>query len=102
MPMFNDVLYFPIITIVEDELGQTESIEHYTRMVFCDEKGVPQSEFFSAGQSGIKAAKKLIINTMDYQDELKLKFKDKVYVVYRTYPRDDEKTELYCEVKVGG
>lgn len=101
MLMFNEILYFPIVTVIEDELGQQIRTEDYSRMVFCDEKGVAQSEFFSAGQSGIKAARKLIVNSGDYQEETKLKYKDKVYNIYRTFITEDEKTELYCEIKVG-
>ncbi|MBP0803712.1 phage head-tail adapter protein, partial [Bacillus anthracis] len=34
-------------------------------------------------------------------DERKVKYRDKEYSIYRTYERDDEKIELYCEVKAG-
>ena len=32
----------------------------------------------------------------------KVKYRDKKYNIYRSYERNDEKIELYCEVKVGG
>ena len=102
MLMFNEILFFPVVTVIEDELGQQIRTEDYSRMVFCDEKSIAQNEFFSAGQSGIKAARKLIVNSGDYQEEVKLKYKDKIYNIYRTYTTEDEKTELYCEFKVGG
>jgi SPP1 family predicted phage head-tail adaptor len=100
--MGNDILFFPIVTIVEDDLGQVEEIEEFIRQVFCEKKSVPQSEFFAAGQSGIKASVVLIVNIFDYQDETKVKYRDKVYHVYRTYERSDENIELYCAVKAGG
>lgn len=97
----NDILFFPAITTVKDELGQVEEIRDFTRQVFCKKKSVPQSEFFQAGQSGIKSACVLIVYVLDYQEEQKVKYREKEYSIYRTYERDDEKIELYCEVKAG-
>ncbi|MEH6975904.1 MULTISPECIES: phage head closure protein [Bacillus] len=98
----NDILLFPVVTTIEDELGQKEEIETFSRQVFCKKKSVPQSEFFQAGQSGIKASCALIVHLLDYQEETKVKYGEKTYSIYRTYERDDEKVELYCEVKAGG
>ncbi|OLN21903.1 phage head-tail adapter protein [Domibacillus antri] len=98
----NDITFFPIVTTIEDELGQETATEVFSRQVFCEKKSVPQSEFFQAGQSGIKAFVVLIVYTMDYQEETKVKYRDKEYSIYRTYERPDEKIELYCEVKAGG
>lgn len=98
----NDILDFPIVTVVEDELGQKEETETFSRQVFCEKKSVPQSEFFQAGQNDIKASCVLIVHVLDYQDERKVQYKEKEYSIYRTYERDDEKIELYCEVVAGG
>ncbi|PGN26272.1 phage head closure protein [Bacillus thuringiensis] len=98
----NDILLFPIVTVVEDELGQKEGIKTFSRQVFCEKRSIPQSEFFQAGQSGIKASCILIVHLLDYQEETSVKYGEKTYSVYRTYERDDEKVELYCEVKAGG
>jgi SPP1 family predicted phage head-tail adaptor len=98
----NDILLFPTITTVEDELGQIEEIEDYNRQVFCEKKSIPQNEYFQAGLNGIKASAILIVPVFDYQEEVKLKYKEKEYTIYRTYERDDERIELYCEVRIGG
>ncbi len=98
----NDILLFPAVTTTKDELGQVEETETYSRQVFCQNKSIPQSEFFQAGQSNIKASRVLIVHILDYQEERKVKYREKEYSIYRTYERDDEKIELYCEVKVGG
>lgn len=98
----NDVLYFPIVEPTKDELGQIEENEKYLRMTFCQRKSVPQSEFFNAGQSGIKAECVLVVNTLDYQNEKKVKYKNEIYDIYREYTRSDERTELYCMVKANG
>lgn len=100
--MLNDILLFPFTQTSKDELGQIHEHEDYKRTVFCQKKSVPQSEFFNAGQNGIKAEVVLIVNTLDYREEKKVKFKDKVYDIYRTYERADERIELYCMVKANG
>ena len=98
----NEILHFPIVTVTEDELGQKEEIKTFNRQVFCKKKSVPQSEFFQAGQSDIKASCIVIVHILDYQEEREVKYREKEYSIYRTYERDDEKIELYCEVVVGG
>jgi SPP1 family predicted phage head-tail adaptor len=98
----NDIAHFPIINSVQDDLGQAEDTEEFTRLVFCEKKSVPQSEFFQAGQSGIKASCVLVINLFDYQEETKVKYHEKIYHIYRTFERQDERIELYCEVRAGG
>lgn len=97
----NDILFFPITTTTVDELDQINEITEYTRQVFCEKKSIPQNEFFQAGTSGIKASYVLIVNIFDYQNETKVKYREKVYSIYRTYERNDERIELYCEVKAG-
>lgn len=98
----HDICFFPVIETVVDNLNQKEEVESYSRQVFCEKKSVPQSEFFAAGQSGIKPSAVLIVHTFDYQEEVKVKYKTKTYQIYRTFERDDEKIELYCEVRAGG
>ncbi|HDR7363142.1 TPA: phage head closure protein [Bacillus toyonensis] len=98
----NDILVFPVVTTTKDELGQVEVSEDFTRQVFCEKKSVSQNEFFQAGQNGFKPKCVLIVYTLDYQEEQKVKYREKEHSIYRTYERDDEKIELYCEVKTGG
>lgn len=98
----NDILFFPVVTTITDELGQEIATDNFARKVFCEKKSIPQSEFFQAGQSGIKAANCLIVYQMDYHEEVKLKYKEKIYSIYRAYERPDERIELYCEVRAGG
>lgn len=97
----NDILFFPIVTTIEDELGQRREVETYTNQVFCEKRPIAQTEFFSAGQSGIKPSRLLVVSIFDYSNQEKLKYDGKVYSVYRIYERPDEKVELYCEVRSG-
>lgn len=102
MIIMNDLLYFPRITVEEAPLNQSKTIESYDRQVFCEKKSITQNEFFQAGLSGIKASLVLVVYEEDYKEEAKLKYNGKVFHIYRTYERPDEKIELYCEVKAGG
>ncbi|HIE8455427.1 TPA: phage head closure protein [Bacillus cereus] len=97
----NDILFFPVVTTTKDDLGQIEVSEDFTRQVFCEKKSISQNEFFQAGQNGFKPKCVLIVYSLDYQEEQKVNY-NKTYSIYRTYERDDERIELYCEVKAGG
>jgi SPP1 family predicted phage head-tail adaptor len=100
--MLNEICFFPLIETVMDELGQAIESATYERMAFCQYKSTPQSEFFSAGQTGLKPECVLVVNTFEYQGERKVKYKKVVFDIYRTYHRSDERTELYCMVKSNG
>ncbi|MRS25908.1 phage head closure protein [Bacillus sp. RIT694] len=97
----NDILFFPVLTTTTDDLGQVEVTEGFARQVFCEKKSISQNEFFQAGQNGFKPKCVLIVYSLDYQEEQKIQYNNKTYSIYRTYERDDERIELYCEVKAG-
>ncbi|PEI73431.1 phage head closure protein [Bacillus wiedmannii] len=97
----NDILFFPVLTTTTDDLGQVEVTEGFTRQVFCEKKSISQNEFFQAGQNGFKPKCVLIVYSLDYQEEQKIQYNNKTYSIYRAYERDDERIELYCEVKAG-
>lgn len=98
----NDILFFPVVTTTTDDLGQVEVTEWFTRQAFCEKKSISQNEFFQAGQNDFKPECVLIVYSLDYQEEQKVQYNNKTYSIYRTYERDDERIELYCEVKAGG
>ncbi|MEF7566414.1 phage head closure protein [Bacillus infantis] len=98
----NDILLFPSIVTVEDDLGQTEEIETYSNRVFCEKRPIAQTEFYQAGQAGIKPSRLLVVSVFDYSSQEKLMYNGKEYSVYRIYERPDDKVELYCEVRAGG
>ncbi|ARW38101.1 MULTISPECIES: phage head closure protein [Bacillus] len=100
--MYSDVIELVgVVNLGEDDLGQ-EIEKEVPRQVFCDRKSIPQNEFFQAGISGIKAAHMFEVSTLDYQDETKVRYNDKIYYVYRVYEKANERVELYCEVKARG
>jgi SPP1 family predicted phage head-tail adaptor len=98
----NDILFFPIVTTVEDDLGQRKEYENYSNRVFCEKRPIAQTEFYQAGQAGIKPSRLLVVSVFDYSNQEKLMYNGKEYSVYRIYERTDDKVELYCEVRAGG
>ncbi len=90
------ICYLQSVTITYDEIGN--SIETpVNRLVFCAELSIYSSEFFNAGQTGIKPELMLVVDIEEYDGEESLLYNDNPYNVYRNYPRPDGLIELYCK-----
>lgn len=84
----DNVMYFPPYT--EDKL------------VFCAEVPVTRTEYFNAGALDIRAEVSLVIDTeSDDRDALKVKYRGKVYAVYRRFLMANGYTQLYLSEKAG-
>lgn len=74
-----------------------------SKTVLADKEPIRQSEFVAAGQIDIRPAVMFLLRTVDYGGQKKLIYGGDTYTIYRVYDRpDDGKTELYCEVRLGG
>lgn len=73
--------------------------------ILATRESAGQKEFFAAAQSGFKAECKLTVRYEEYEGqefaELLLHGRKRRLYVYRTYDRDDGKTELYLTSKAG-
>lgn len=69
--------------------------------VFCAEKSVEGLESNRAGQRGIKAEKKLLVDCESYDGEMKVTYNGVKYDIYRHYRRQDGLTELYLTQRSG-
>ena len=83
-----------------DEIGNQIPIKT-KKEVFSTCESVSQSEFFNAGQTGLKPDYKLVIWSFEYQNEQLVEIDNIEYSVYRTFLRDDEKIELYLTKRSG-
>lgn len=83
-----------------DGVGNDEEIEIY-KEVFAVVTSISQSEYFNAGQNGLKPSLKIIVNSFEYEDEKEIDIEGKIYSVYRTFNTKNEKTELYVTEKAG-
>lgn len=101
--LFRDVVFFDTDpTNTENDMGDTIETPGKPRMVFANKKSVTQSEFYQAAATGLKPEIKLEVRTIEYNEEPKLTYNDKVYTVIRTYEKNSEITELVCSGIVNG
>lgn len=72
--------------------GNKDSSE---RMVYCTVQSVTRSEYYQAHNAGMQPSYVLkLAHYAEYEDELKLRFRDKEYRVIRTYITQDGGIEL--------
>lgn len=83
-----------------DKYGN-QSVQETRRTVYANEYSAGQKEFFAAGAAGLKPERVLVVWTFEYDGEDAVELDGERYNVYRTYDRDDEKTELYLNGKAG-
>lgn len=87
-------------TFTTDSIGQRIPTETETR-VFASVEDVSASEFVNAGQLGLKPAVKFTVFSPEYAGQRIVEYDNTRYGVYRTYRAKGERTELYCERKIG-
>ena len=86
----------------QDDIGNTIITETIKHPVICKVQSVDRQEFFKAGQVGMNPKYRFDTDKVNYNGEELVKYKDKVYGIYRTYERTDSDTiELYAEEKAG-
>lgn len=93
--MWRDICELLTITSAPDGYGGYTDTET-ARTVFCDRKSVKATEFYQAHATGLKPEITLVIRSVDYDDETKLRFSGKVYDVLRSYSKNGELVELTC------
>jgi SPP1 family predicted phage head-tail adaptor len=86
-----------IITLIWPLADETEE----RTGVFATVASVSQKEFFTAQQSGLKPEYKLIVWAHEYEEQPEVEYNGRKYAVYRTFLREDGKTELYVMRKAG-
>ena len=93
--MWRDICELLDVTSAPDGFGGFTEVEA-ARTVFCDRKSVKATEFYQAHATGLKPEITLVIRSVDYADENKLRFNGKVYDVLRSYSKNGELVELTC------
>lgn len=83
-----------------DAIGQRIPVETM-REVWAHISSVSRSEWFQAGQNGMRPALVAVTPKANYADEKTVGIRGKRYSVYRTYfTYDSDTIELYLEEKV--
>lgn len=71
------------------------------RQVYAYVSSVNQSEFYKAGQAGLKPYACYTVRLTEYNGEDEIEDNGKRYTVYRTYNRTDGRVELYVQKRKG-
>lgn len=90
----DDVCYLVSKKITYDEIGNQIKTP-VEILCFCSKVSTHANEFFKAESQGLKSEFTLMIDTLSYNGETKVKYDDKYYIVHRCYGRTDGLTELY-------
>lgn len=96
----SSVLKLISVTYTDDTIGQKVPTET-TRNVFCSVESVTQSEWFNAGNAGLKAEYRAVMFAPEYKGEELCELNGVRYGIYRTYLTNNEEIELYLERKAG-
>lgn len=71
------------------------------RDVFAVMSSINQSEFYEAGQQGLRPNACYAVRLTEYNGEDELEYDGKRYTIYRTYNRVDGRVELYVTERKG-
>ena len=88
------------VSHTQDAIGQ-QVPEEIKREIFCEVSGIRQSEWFNAGQRGLKPELMLTVFCDDYEGESLIEVDGVRYGIYRTYPAKNDRMELYLQKKGG-
>ncbi|MDU3522225.1 MAG: phage head closure protein [Clostridium saudiense] len=99
----NDVIELECVAYKEsDDIGDAVKGEAYWNRIYANKKSITQSEFYQAQAQGFKPELKFEINSFEYEDNKKIRYKGKVYKILRTYEVSSEKMEIVCIGNING
>lgn len=86
----------------QDATGVWRTTEPEERTILARVDNVSRAEFFAAGQGGLRAEFRFLVNAIEYEGEAVCVYAGRRYAIYRTYhvPGTDE-LELYVQREVG-
>jgi len=93
--MWRDVIELQSVDYSTDQYGDRVEITQNTK-VFANKKSVRQSEFYQAMAQGLRLEAMFEVRSMEYEGQRHLVYNNKVYVITRTYTKNDEIMELVC------
>lgn len=95
--MYSDIVYL----ISEETTGTDERndpvITKTEKLVYVDEKGVTQTEFYQSKAQDLKPSFRFEMRRIDYEGEERLKYNDKEYDIIRTFAKNKDFIELICQ-----
>lgn len=99
----NDVIELECVAYKDsDDIGDAVKGEAYWNRIYANKKSITQSEFYQAQAQGFKPELKFEINSFEYEDNKKIRYKGKIYKILRTYEVSSEKMEIVCIGNING
>lgn len=98
----NQAVNIKLITTAytQNEIGEWTEVPTKVS-VFSYMSSVTMREFYDAGMQGFKPEYRFLLWQTEYSGEETLEYNNEVYVIYRTYLRDDGRIELYVTKRKG-
>ncbi len=99
----NDVIELECVAYKDsDDIGDEVKGEAYWNRIYAKKKSITQSEFYQAQAQGFKPELKFEINSFEYEDNKKIRYKGRIYKILRTYEVSSEKMEIVCIGNING
>lgn len=99
----NDVIELECVDYKDsDDIGDAVKGEAYWNRIYAKKKSITQSEFYQAQAQGFKPELKFEINSFEYEDNKKIRYKGRIYKILRTYEVSSEKMEIVCIGNING
>lgn len=85
-----------------DEIGQeVEREEIKIQCPIIRVLPIYEREYYEAHEHGLKPTLKLLISSLNYNNEEELEYMNKTYTIIRTIIKNYDEIELVCEEKIG-
>lgn len=86
---YTEILYLIKNTSEKDDIGNILNSKTVERKIYAKKNKVGSKEFYNAVAVGITLTAELQINRLNYDNESKAKYNDKIYSIIRTLPAND-------------
>lgn len=81
-----------------DSYGIPQMVSEEKNQVFAEIRSISAAEFYNAGRNGLRPEFRADVFFADYDGQKIVELENgKKYEIYRTYYRDDDMVELYCQ-----
>ena len=90
-------------TYEPDAIGQHRpNLEPVRTTILCRERSVRASEFYAAGQAGLRPEVVLVVHRFEYDGQSEVEYQGRKLQVLRTYATGTEEIELVCGGRSSG
>lgn len=88
------------VSIIQDEIGVEKETVNEKEIPIIKVEDVYSKEFYEANQQGFKPSLRVVISSLNYEDELELIYMNTQYNIIRTQEKTADELVLICERKL--